>query len=228
MNRLALLILLLASLATAQWGADLGPQSQYVSRGYVLDAKPVLWPDAWYSWKGATLLAFANFSTDKDEVNETDAFLSYARATGPLTDTVGISFLYFPNTALDPTSEITLATAWSPVPQLSLALSARMDVLDARGGLYGGPSFAWVQEVPHAMLTARASLGFANGTESLYLYGVDRTGWTDISASISAAHTWGPVTATLTASASHRPAELGYGKSSQNVYWAGLSIGYAH
>ena len=228
MNRLALLILILASAATAQWGVDAGPQSQYVSRGFVYDAKPVIWPDAWYSWKGATLLAFANFSTAAAKVNETDAFLNYARATGPLTDTVGVSFMYFPNTALDPTSEVTLATAWSPVPQLSLALSARMDVIDARGGFYGGPSFAWTQEVPHAVMTARVSLGLANGTESLYLYGVDRTGWTDITASLSAAHTWGPVTATLTASASHRPSELGYSRAGQNVYWFGLNLGFAH
>lgn len=228
MNRLALIILVLASAAFSQWGADAGAQSKYISRGMTYDAKPVLWPDAWATWNGFTLLGFANYSTSFKEVNETDAFLSYAWSSGPLTDTVGVSYMYFPNTPFDPTSEITLASAWAPTAKFSLALSMRIDVMCAQGGVYGGPSVAWVQEVPMATVTARASVGLANGIESEYLYGVDRAGWTDITGSLAVAHTWGPITGTITLSAAHRPAELGYIKSEQNVYWAGFNIGYAH
>ena len=109
-----------------------------------------------------------------------------------------------------------------------MAVSARLDILEAQGGVYGGPSISWTQEVPKAVIVARASLGLANSKESTYLYGVSRTGWTDITGSLSAAHTWGPVTATLNLSATHRPAELGYIKSEQNIFWLGLNIGYSH
>lgn len=174
---------------------DVGFLSKYVWRGIVITDDPVFQPSVNVDWLGLSLNIWGNLdltgiNDNRGDFNEVDFTLSYTKAFGPVEAGVGVVHYWFPNTAFPQTTELFATMALPDVP-LTPSITAWFDV-DEADGWYVSSDISHSLELPKLCgrfdwsLDASAGFGWASANHNNFYFGVNRSGWTDFHAALSA------------------------------------------
>jgi len=222
-----------ASGALPTIGADLGAQSRYVWRGAAFNTEPVLWPDVWASWNGVTFTAWSSLDLTnvKDEAfqpTDVGLFLEYARGFGPVTGTVGYGHYIYPGYAgAFPTTGEAYLKAKADLKVLSATLAGNLDLIEVKG-LYVSPTLARSQALGPVNATLSLACGFGTDKHNVYYYGVNKTGLTDFTGTLSLAYAPPALASFMSVTANGGYARVllaDFAGTKQNL-WCGLTFNF--
>lgn len=169
-------------------GADLAVKSKYIWRGMPFNDEAVFWPDAWLYWSNLTVTIFGSMEmTDiygnQNKFTEVDCYFDYSRTLG----NVGLSFGYahytYPNTDYLTTGEF-YGKVTGDAQFIQASLSAYWDVKEAEG-FYITPSISRSFSTPYVQPSLSLSVGYANKNHNIYYFGIDKSGFTDLTTTLS-------------------------------------------
>ncbi len=170
---------------------DVDVSNRYVWRGLILTDDPVLQPSMTVSRGGLSLNVWANTDlTDVNgtpgEINELDYTVDYSFEVGGVPISLGGIQYTFPNTGVDPTTELYVYFGFDCPFSPGLALYYDVDEV---GGLYG--NFSLSRSIPLNRVLERESeiefsvgLGYATSGWNEGYYGVSESGFVDFTAGV--------------------------------------------
>jgi uncharacterized protein (TIGR02001 family) len=193
--------------------------NQYVWRGMLQNADPVVQPSATITWNGFSLNVWGSidpthygaetsdtpYADRQGEFEEVDYTLAYSHSFDAVKVGVGYICYTFPGSPWENTQEVFLSAALTKVP-LTPTLAAYYDFDEAEGFYVNGSvshSFTLVKD--KLSLGLGAGLGWGDHNMNEFYYGVNQNAFSD--ASVSATLTWN-VTSALTVSPYVRYSEI--------------------
>lgn len=172
--------------------ADVLVKSKHIWRGMPFNTEPVLWPDVWVNWYGATLTGW--FSVDLAYVKSMQfadiaAIADYTHNLGQVSISLGYVHYMFPGYGgAFPTTGEAYAVAESGFGPVSVALAGYYDLIEVNG-LYISSSLSATHTLGYATPTLSVSADYADGKPTNYYFVLDKTGLTDVTVALSLAVT---------------------------------------
>jgi len=219
--------------------------SRYVWRGILQNPDACVQPSATATWQGLSLNVWGNYATSdwganrENNFSEVDYTGSYnyvfkdLPAVNSLSLTGGFIWYAFPNNPVCNNTKEFFATVALPDLWLTPAVSAYYDVDEADGWYLNagvGHTFNLIEKVS---LNLGASVGWNDGNESQFYYGVDQSGFADLGLGTTLNYN---ITETLVASVYYkysyildndlREAANGWQSGDQSVFGARLSYSF--
>lgn len=165
--------------------------SKYVWRGFTFVDGPVIQPCVTFAYKGLSVSAFTNYTTDssnnyltpdraKNRWTEIDLLVDYSKTVGDVTLGGGYYYYCQPNTGYKKSQEAYAAVTFDKVlfaPRLAVYTG-----LDEYQGYY--MSLGGTHSIPTKLKKAEsvdiaATFGYGDAGHNEWMYGVRRTGFTD-------------------------------------------------
>jgi hypothetical protein len=174
--------------AQPQVGLDLAYKSKYLWRGITFNGESVLWPDVWASYQGFTATVWGsvemtNCYGNAGRCTEVDYYLDYTRSLGIFNASLGYSQFTYPNTNFNHTGELSVK-ANVDLKYVQVGLGGYFDVIDVKG-IYVSPQVSHDFQVGPIQTSLTGSVGYANAKNNLYWFGVDKSGWMDLTAGMN-------------------------------------------
>lgn len=180
--------------AAVSYGFESAFYTKYVSRGLVINDKPVFQQEAWVSWREWTLSVWGNmdmtdfgerlgYGNERGHFTEFDFTLSYSKTLG--TFTVGGGYIYyrFPRTGAPPTQEVFVEVG-ADVP-LSPKLTVYYD-FDEGDGIYAMLSASREYRLSERIaLNLCASVAYASSNYNRFNLGRDVSSLSDATFTVS-------------------------------------------
>ena len=171
------------------YDAGVGLMSKYIWRGVNLNDDFVIQPDLAVHYGRLTGVIWASFDTTDEANNADNEFnefryqLQYGKALDNMDVIAGYIYYDYPNTNKEETQELFASATLSDVvfkPTFSLYFD-----FDEVDGVWGSVSGSYSESTEEMIWRLDASLGFGSGSFNDYYFGVDGSGITDLTVSIS-------------------------------------------